>query len=55
MEEKPKYKKPRCPHDKIKAICKLCGGTSICPHKIRKADWIINPTEKTVQIVELYY
>jgi hypothetical protein len=38
MEEKPKYKKPRCPHDKIKAICKLCGGGSICPHQTRKAD-----------------
>ena len=38
MEEKPKYKKPRCPHDKIKAICKLCVGGSICTHQRRKTD-----------------
>jgi hypothetical protein len=33
MEEKPKYKKPRCIHDKIKSQCKECGGRSICIHK----------------------
>ena len=25
MEEKPKYKPPRCEHDKIKSQCKECG------------------------------
>ena len=33
MEEKPKYKPPRCEHDKIKSQCKECGGRSICIHK----------------------
>jgi hypothetical protein len=33
MEEKPKYKPPRCPHDKIKSQCKDCDGPSICIHK----------------------
>jgi hypothetical protein len=33
MEEKPKYKPQRCPHDKIKSQCKECGGRSICIHK----------------------
>lgn len=40
MEEKPKYKPPRCPHDKIKSQCKHCDGVNICIHKRYKSTCI---------------
>ena len=36
MEEKSKYKTPRCLHGNIKVYCKQCDGPSICIHKKRK-------------------
>ena len=37
MEKVRIYKKPlRCPHDKIKAVCKDCKGCAICVHGRRK-------------------
>ena len=27
---------PKCPHNRVKYICKECGGSSICPHNRRK-------------------
>ena len=35
MEEKSKYKTPRCLHGNIKVYCKDCDSPSICIHKKR--------------------
>jgi hypothetical protein len=36
IKKKKLYKNPRCPHDKIKAVCKDCNGCAICVHGRRK-------------------
>lgn len=33
METKNTYVKPKCPHNKYKAVCIDCGGGSVCEHK----------------------
>ena len=41
MEEKSKYKTPRCLHGNIKVYCKDCDSPSICIHKKRKTTCIL--------------
>ena len=60
-EEKPKYVRKKCEHNKYKFQCKDCKGSQICEHNniksICKGSSIYeqHKTDKSIEVIQLFY